>query len=293
VVEHEFGHQYWYGMVATNEFEDAWMDEGINSYTEVKVLDAILGRDTSILNIAGATAGERELQRATYIGPADLDPIAQKAYDYYNFNSYGGITYGKTASVLVTLEGIVGEDTMQKAMHAYFMKYRFTHPVKEDFLKTIEEVSGKDLRWYFNQAIYGTQVLDYEVIKIDSFPVNWYEDQKKASKKDDKNTVYLSTIWVHRKEDFTMPVEVEIKFDNGERVREHWDGQNRWTKFSYEKKSKAESAEIDPDHKIYIDRNNFNNSRTAEPKGKPALKMSNYWLFVTQWMSQALAWWAV
>ena len=42
-------------MVATNEFEDAWMDEGINSYTEVKVLDSILGENTSILNIAGAT----------------------------------------------------------------------------------------------------------------------------------------------------------------------------------------------------------------------------------------------
>jgi len=158
--------------------------------------------------------------------------------------------------------------------------------------KTIEEVSGKDLRWYSNQAIYGTQVLDYEVLKIDSFPVNWYEDQKKV-KKDDKNTVYLSTVWVHRKADFTMPVDVEIKFDNGEKVREHWDGQKRWTKFSYEKKAKVESAEIDPDQKIHIDRNNFNNSRTAEPNGKPAAKVSNYWLFVTQWMSQALAWWAV
>jgi len=293
VVEHEFGHQYWYGMVATNEFEDAWMDEGINSYTEVKVMDAILGRDTSILNLAGASAGERGLQRLGYISAADLDPIAQRAYDYYSYNSYGGITYGKTASVLVTLEGIVGEDTMQKAMHEYFMKYRFTHPVKEDFLKTVEQVSGKDLRWYFNQAIYGSQVLDYEVIKVDSFPVNWYEDQKKAGKQDDKNTVYLSTVWLHRKEDFVMPVEVEIKFDNGEKVREHWDGQGRWTKFSYEKKAKVESAEIDPDHKIHIDRNNFNNSRTAEPRAKTAVKVSNYWLFVTQWISQALAWWAV
>ena len=293
VVEHEFGHQYWYGMVATNEFEDAWMDEGINSYTEVKVLDAILGRNTSILNLAGAMAGERGVQRLSYIGAADLDPIAQKAYDYYNFNSYGGITYGKTASVLVTLEGIVGEDTMQKAMHEYFMKYRFTHPVKEDFLKTIEAVSGKDLRWYFNQAIYGSQVLDYEVIKVDSFPVNWHEDQKKAGKQDDKNTVYLSTVWLHRKEDFVMPVEVEVKFDNGEKIREHWDGQSRWTKFSYEKKARLESAEIDPDHKVHMDRNNFNNSRTAEPSAKAAVKVSNYWLFVTQWISQALAWWAV
>ncbi len=46
---------------------------------------------------------------------------------------------------------------MAKAMHAYFMKYRFTHPTKEDFLNTIEEVSGSDLRWYFNQAVYGSQ----------------------------------------------------------------------------------------------------------------------------------------
>ena len=144
VVEHEFGHQYWYGMVATNEFEDAWMDEGINSYTEVKVLDSILGQNTSVLNIAGITVGEREQQRLGYLTAADRDPMAQKAYDYSSFGSYGGITYGKTASVLLTLEGIIGQDTMAKAMHTYFMKYRFTHPVKEDFLKTIEEVSGKD-----------------------------------------------------------------------------------------------------------------------------------------------------
>jgi hypothetical protein len=291
VIEHEFGHQYWYGMVATNEFEDAWMDEGINSYTEVKVLDAILGRRTSILNMAGATIGERENQRLGYAFSADVDPIAQKAYDYYNNASYGGITYGKTASVLLTLEGIIGEDTMAKAMRTYFMKYRFTHPTKEDFLKTIEEVSGRDLRWYFNQAIYGSQVMDYKVLKVESFPVNWYEENQSA--KDDKDTVYRSYVWLQRKEDFAMPVEVEIKFENGEKIREHWDGASRWTKFTYEKKSKIESAELDPDHKIEIDRNDFNNSYTAEPNGKPARKIGNYWQFMTQWLGQALAWWAV
>ena len=293
VVEHEFGHQYWYGMVATNEFEDAWMDEGINSYTEVKVLDSILGKNTSILNLAGATMGEREEQRLMYMGAADIDPIAQKAYDYYSYNSYGGITYGKTASVLLTLEGIIGEDTMAKAMHVYFMKYRFTHPTKEDFLKTIEDVSGKNLRWYFDQAIYGSQVMDYKVLKIESFPVNWYEEKKSASKKDDKNTLYRSYVWLQRKGDFVMPVDVEIKFDNGDKIREHWDGVSRWTKFIYDKKAKVESAEIDPDHKIQIDRNDFNNSYTAEGHGKPARKLGNYWLFMTQWLGQALAWWGV
>jgi hypothetical protein len=291
VVEHEFGHQYWYGMVATNEFEDAWMDEGINSYTEVKVLDSIFGKRFSVINQLRAALGEREIQRLGYIGVADLDPMAQNAYDYYSFNSYGGVTYGKTASVLLTLEGIIGEDTMGKVMRTYFMKYRFTHPTKEDFLKTIEEVSGKDLRWYFNQAVYGSQVMDYKILKIESFPVNWYEE--KSSHKEDKNTVYRSYVWVQRKGDFVMPVDIEVKFENGENVREHWDGASRWTKFTYEKKSKIESAELDPDHTIQIDRNDFNNSYRAEKDRKPALKLSNYWLFATQWLGQALAWWGV
>ena len=292
VVEHEFGHQYWYGMVATNEFEDAWLDEGINSYTEVKVMDDILGKNTSMLNIAGIGLGEREEQRLSYISVADRDPMAQKAYDYYSFNSYGGVTYGKTASVLLTLENIVGEDTMVKAMHAYFMKYRFTHPTKEDFLKTVEEVSGKDLRWYFNQAIYGSQVLDYEVLKANSYPVDWFKDQdKKDAKKGEP--ILQSFVSVHRKGDFVMPIEIEVKFDDGEKVREHWDGQSRWIRFSYQKKAKVVSAEIDPDHKIHFDRDNFNNSLVVEPKSKPTNKLSTYWLFVTQWIGQAMAWWAV
>jgi hypothetical protein len=297
VVEHEFGHQYWYGMVATNEFEDAWLDEGINSYTEVKVLDSILGKDTSVLNLAGATYGEREQQRDFYISAPDRDAMAQNAFAYVNSFSYGGVTYGKTASVLLTLEGIIGEDSMAKAMHKYFLKYRFTHPTKEDFLKTIEEVSGKDLRWYFNQAVYGTQVLDYEVLNTNSYPTNWFEE-KKNNKKDGKDkkstdTVYQSSVTVHRKGDFVMPIEVEVKFDNNEKVREHWDGQSRWTRFIYLKKAKVVSAEIDPDHTTHIDRDNFNNSMVVEPNPKPTHKLSTYWLFVTQWISQAMAWWAV
>jgi hypothetical protein len=299
VLEHEFGHQYWYGMVATNEFEDAWMDEGINSYTEVKVLDSILGKDKDILNAAGVSMGEREEQRLSYISVADRDPMAENAWSYYNSNSYGGVTYGKTASVLLTLEGIVGEDTMNKAMRAYFMKFRFTHPTKKDFLDTIQEVSGKDLKSYFDQAVYGSQLLDYSVLSVDSQPVNWYEENKDTNKdkkekkggKDD--TIYQSYVSVHRKGDFAMPIEIEIKFDNGEKIREHWDGQSRWTRFSYVKKAQVVSAEIDPDHTVQLDRNNFNNSYRVEPSAKATYKLSNYWTFVSQWVGQALAWWAV
>jgi aminopeptidase N len=182
-------------------------------------------------------------------------------------------------------------------MRAYFMKYRFTHPTKEDFLKTIEEVAGKDLHWYFNQAVYGSQVLDYSVMSVKSFPVNWSEDKDKKDKKSDRkakdDTLYQSYVTVQRKEDFALPIDIEVKFDNGEKVREHWDGQARWTRFAFQKKAKVVSAEIDPDHTVQIDRNNFNNSYVVEGDDKAVHKLGNFWLFVTQFFSQAFAWWAV
>ena len=290
VVEHEFGHQYWYGMVATNEFEEAWLDEGINSYTEVKILDDVLGRKTSVLNLFGMTAGEREIQRLQYTFVPDFDPLSRFAYKFANFNSYGGVTYGKTASVLLTLEKLVGEDTMRNALHTYFMRYRFTHPTGEDFLKTLEEVSGRDLGWYFKQAVYGTQILDYESLRFVSTPADWYKKDLKEKKGE---TVYQSTVTIHRKGDFLFPVDVEVKFDNGEKVREQWDGQDRWVKFHYVKKAKVDSVEVDPDHLIHLDRDNFNNSRTGEPKPAPARKLANYWTFLSQCFAQLLAWWLV
>jgi aminopeptidase N len=185
---------------------------------------------------------------------------------------------------------VIGEDTMRQAMHTYFMRYRFTHPTKEDFLKTIEEVSGKDLRWYFNQAVYGTQVLDDAILKISSVPVDWYKENLKEKKGE---TEYIDNVWIHRKENFIFPVDVEIKFDNGDKVREHWDGQDRWVRYQYQKKAKIESVEVDPDHKIQFDRNNFNNSRTAEANGAPARKLTNYWTCIGQFFAQFLAWWLV
>jgi hypothetical protein len=294
VVEHEFGHQYWYGMVATNEFEDAWMDEGINSYTEVKVMDSILGPNTSIMNMWGITGGEGGYQRFQYKGVADLDPMVRRGWEYATYNSYGGITYGKTAVVLLTLENIIGQDTMRRAMQTYFMKYRFTHPTKEDFLKTIEEVSGQNLRWYFDQAVYGTQVLDYEVMKIQAYPVDWYKPKKdRQAAEKGGNAVYRSSVLIHRKEDFISPVDVEVRFENGEKVREHWDGRDRWIRYEYEKKSKIAAVELDPEHKIHIDRDNFNNSKTPERHSRATWKLTNYFTFATQWLTQLFAWWLV
>ncbi len=287
VTEHEFGHQYWYGMVATNEFEEAWLDEGINSYTEVKILDSLYGQDTSMMDMLGGTMGDRRMQWQGMSANADNDPLVRHAWQFMNGGSYGAVTYGKTACVLLTLEDLIGEDTLRNALHTYFMRYRFTHPTKEDFLKTVEEVSGQDLRWYFDQAVDGTQVLDYEVKDVRSGREDWFETFPAKAGKD---TLYRNLVLVHRKGDFIYPLTVEIKFDNGEKIREKWDGRDRWVRYTYDKNARVISAEIDPDHKVWLDRDLLNNSRRAQPDATARHKLVVYSTLVWQFISQALAW---
>jgi hypothetical protein len=315
--EHEFGHQYWYGMVATNEFEDAWLDEGINSYTEVNVTAAILGRDRSAVSFPWASASDQELQYTEYIADPDYDPVTRHAWQFRDAMSYGGITYGKSATLLKTLEGLIGRETMADAMRTYFMRYRFTHPTTENFLTTIEEVAirhgratpgftiaaaptpfppqptisvGSSLRPYFNQAVYGTQVLDYAVEAVRSDPAIWW---KPAS----GQTQFRDAVTVHRLRAFRMPVTLEVTFTDGSRLREHWDASHagpaendRWHTFTWTRNAKIASAEIDPDHILLLDANRFNNSFTVAPNHTPARKLATLYASGLQLLSQLAGW---
>jgi hypothetical protein len=287
-VEHEFGHQYWYGMVATNEFEDAWLDEGINSYVEVKVMDALYGKDTSMANFPFAQLGAQDAQRLMYLQESDTDPIVRFAWRFYDDSAYGAITYGKTATALLTLEKIIGEATLRQALHTYFMRYRFTHPTGEDFLKTIEEVSGKDLHWYFDQAIYGTQVLDYKILNARSDPLKWYESESQPSKPGDE--IYRTYVTVQRKVDFVFPADLKVTFEDGQTVVEHWDGRDRWMRYVYDRKAQLASAELDPGHQVWLDRNFYNNSYTRKADTQATKKLANIWTFAAEWLGQLLAW---
>ena len=286
VTEHEFGHQYWYGMVATNEFENAWLDEGINSYTQIKVMDSLFGPHTSNVNMFGVQEGDRASLRRSYLRRAETDSLSRTSYTDMSMNSYGGVTYGKTATMLITLESVVGEPTLRKALHTYFMRYRFTHPTQEDFLRTVNEIAGQDLKWYWDQAVYGTQVIDYEVLRADSTPTNWYEDGdgEKAG------TTYETQVILHRKGDFIFPVEAEVKFDNGDSTRERWDGKDRWVRYVYRKKAQVTSVQIDPDYQVTMDRDYLNNSLIIADQHEATHKIAAYWLALTQFLAQVLSW---
>jgi len=287
VTEHEFGHQYWYGMVATNEFENGWLDEGINSYTEVKVIDSFYGPDVSVINFLGGQLGEREIQRLGYLGSPDIDPLSKMSFKDMSVGSYGDITYGKTATMLITLEKIIGEQTLQRAVHTYFMRYRFKHPTQEDFMNTINEVAGQDLSWYWNQAVYGTQIMDYEVMRADSNPVKWWDENLKEKKGE---TEYETQVILHRKGDFVFPIEAVVKFDNGESTIERWDGKDRWVRYVYRKKAQVESVQIDPAYQATMDRDYLNNSLKTDSEHGAVHKIAAYWMFFTQFLAQMISW---
>jgi hypothetical protein len=299
VTVHEFCHQYFYGMVGSNEFEEAWLDEGFTQYFENRIMDATYGPKTSFVDFMGFHMGDFESSRSGYTGMENpkLAPTFANSWDY-KAGGYGSFTYYKSTTFLTTLQRMVGNDVMDEIMKTYFERWKFKHPCSKDFIAVVNEVVhqrlgdkfGKDMNWFFDQMLYGTDVCDYELTYVrddlvfgtrgivDSAGVKITPrepyDPKKAS-------TYDSEILVSRLGEVRMPVDVLVHFNDGKEIREHWDGQARWKKFTYTGPNRAVWAKVDPDNVLAIDINVNNNSKTVEPVTQPIWKYTVkflYWL---------------
>jgi hypothetical protein len=102
--------------------------------------------------------------------------------------------------------------------------------------------------------------------------------------------LYRTYVTVQRKDDFVFPVDIQITFDDKQTVTEHWDGRDRWVRYVYDRKSQLVSAEIDPGHQVWLDRDLFNNSYTVKPDTQATKKLSNILGFASEWLAQLLAW---
>ncbi|MEJ2628297.1 MAG: M1 family aminopeptidase, partial [bacterium] len=167
VTIHEFTHNYWYGMVGNNEFEEAWLDEGINTYTEIKIMNTYYGKETSLINFAGIKIGEIPSNRFSYISIPDRDKTLQYSWEFIG-GGYATFSYAKPALVLLTLENIVGEDTMNKIMKTYFERWKFKHPQTDDFIAVVNDITQQDYSRFFQQLLRGSNELDYRVAAISS-----------------------------------------------------------------------------------------------------------------------------
>src|SRR5262249_36249146 len=159
---HEFGHQYWYGMVGSNEFEESWLDEGINSDSEYRAMQLAYGpRPGEIPGQIGFDMyGFGHLE---YISVPNLDPILRTAWGYSSGNSYGANSYPKVALFLAQMRNDLGAGVFARAERAYFQQWSFRHPSTSDFFDVFEKVSGRDLSTYRRNLVEGTARLDWSV----------------------------------------------------------------------------------------------------------------------------------
>lgn len=286
VTVHEAGHQFWYGIVGSNEFEHAWMDEGLNTFSDARVQAVAFQPDYRVEYFFGGFVPwqfrDIPLRRETdydLMGPyrhaAESDTPSTPSYRYFP-ETHWWITYAKTALWLNTLERLLGWETLQRGMATYFERWKFRHPKPEDFFAVISEVSGRDLTWFFDAVYRSSNVFDYAVSKLDSSDAG-------SGKKH-------TTVVVRRLGEAVFPVDVLVTFDNGEQVRERWDGVDRWKAYYYDRESVAKTAQIDPDHVLLLDVNYTNNSVTTTPKAKEAAtKWSLKWMV---WVQDLMMTWA-
>src|SRR5262249_32836765 len=167
VTIHEVGHNWFQGILASNEVDEGWLDEGINTYADGIVADAIFGADRS--SIDGLVRVGYYDRDQILLGMGDaLSPIDTKSYEFPDFQDYGVATYYKTSSAMKTLEGMLGRDRVWGALGHYAKKWAYKHPRGDDFIAAMSEGLGEDGRWFLEPALGGRGDVDLRVGAIEN-----------------------------------------------------------------------------------------------------------------------------
>jgi len=294
VTIHEAGHQFWHGLIGNNEFEYAWLDEGLNTFSTAKAIEAeglpnyhsaryfggFLPYVFNDIPRSRATDGNR---LSGYRAAARSDAQSTPTFQYWP-GTGGAISYNKTALWLHTLERHLGWENVQKILSTFFSEFKFRHPLPQDFFATANEVANVDLDWFFDQVHRSSNVFDYGIQQIGSRPQGsrgFSGDQEPIFTDRRDNEQFQTDVVVRRYGEAIFPVDILVTFTNGEEVRETWDGVARWKLFTYQRAAQILQAEVDPDSVLLLDLNRTNNSKTMKP-------MTN--IATTKWMLKWMTW---
>lgn len=155
VIAHELSHMWVPMQVSSNERRYAWMDEGATTFNEAQAK-----KD----RYPNGNFEQNDFQSYLNITGTGLEgPIMRWSDYHYNGFAYGVASYPKPGSMLVTLRGLLGKDTFQKAYRSYLKRWRYKHPYPWDMFNTFEDVSGRDLDWFWRSWYYETWTLDQAV----------------------------------------------------------------------------------------------------------------------------------
>lgn len=307
---HEVGHMWFQSAVASNEFEDAWLDEGLTTYAHKRVLDEIYPPSVlekryfhGFIPWAWKDVPRAQPQHGAdpldgFRSPLKREPLSTKSYladeRVYYLNAYT-----KSSLMLVTLERHLGFETMRRILATYSERFWFKHPRPADFMTVANEVSGQDLSWYFDQVLNGTNLFDYAVDRVVSRPRRTPlgygpgprdAEPRQAAPLTGPDAGFDSVVDIRRFGEGIFPVAIRVTFDDGTTVLEKWDGKDRSVRFKYQQPSRVRTVEVDPERVLVLDVNSTNNSWTASPQAEAgARKWTAKWMIWLQNLLESAA----
>ena len=252
VIVHEVGHNWYYGILGSNERDNAWMDEGLNTYIEIRYMeekypngyfrkkDSTQNKSRGIsLNIS---LEEKELQHIAYQFNASRNydqPLAMGSKNFTQMN-YGAMVYSKTGIGFHYLKAYLGEELFDNCMNEYFNQWKFKHPNPDDIKIVFETVCGENLDWFFEDYIKTTKKTDYSL--------------KKISKINDQE--YL--IKLKNVTGYKSPIPIQMINDSNEIISEKWiKGFKKDTTFVY--KTRGNPSRIALDYDVITTDYNYKN----------------------------------
>jgi hypothetical protein len=261
---HEVGHNWFQGILASNEAVEAWLDEGVNSWADNKVLSELYGPRTSAIDWMGWQAEMAALRRAIEADPASVpSPIATAAYAFVDNDAYFTQTYGATLRALLTLEQTVGTTRFAAAMKAYARAWAFRHPTGRDLFDALTRELGQDLDWFFGPVFQQVGGLKLAVRTAtcerahDPRGVFGAGPGKKMVTATDApdSGGYACEVVVTNTGAWRVPLEIELRFEDGSSRRVEWDAREggHWKRFAFTRSSKLTEVILDPDGKVELD----------------------------------------
>mgnify|MGYP000043837379 FL=1 len=176
VIVHEVGHNWFYGILGSNERDFGWMDEGLNTLNEMRYVASKYPTNTRLSDMVKGFAKKLGLLGLSHKDEGDFmyrcmasfgvdQPIQTLSTDFSSAN-YGGVMYQKTGLVFHYLRAYLGDSMFDVCMQAYFERWKFRHPQPEDFRAVLEETSGQNLGWLFDDLIESRKVADYKIVRV-------------------------------------------------------------------------------------------------------------------------------
>jgi hypothetical protein len=247
VTVHEFGHQYFYGMLASHEVEEPWLDEGINSWFTHKAMRS------HYHTLFGSRRFQVETdfgEHAGYWDDPSVDPLTRAGHLARDIGSYFRIAYAKPTLVLDQLEAMLGRPAMESVMRAYAEEHRFRHPTAADFRRTAERVGGRSLDAFWRDFVEGTEVLDARIHRVESLPVEaggWMESGERMAFAAPQQVApgRRGRITLERRGGIVRPLTLWVRLEDRSEHRLAWDGRERWATFDFA--SPVTAAVLDPD----------------------------------------------